>query len=105
MPEPGVGIRRPGFGVSLTPLGNPPSTPAVVTGILMGMFRRTLFSAVALVLLAIPAAAQDIDALGPQVGQQVPAFAGVDQFGRTQTLQSVLGPEGAMIVFFRSADW
>ena len=43
--------------------------------------------------------------LGPQVGQAVPAFTGVDQFGRTQTLESSLGPNGAMLVFFRSADW
>jgi hypothetical protein len=46
-----------------------------------------------------------IDSLGPQVGAPVPAFSGVDQFNRTQTLQSVAGPEGAMLVFFRSADW
>jgi hypothetical protein len=35
----------------------------------------------------------------------VPEFAGTDQFGRTQTVQGVLGAKGAMIVFFRSADW
>jgi hypothetical protein len=50
-------------------------------------------------------AAQDIDALGPAVGAKVPAFSAVDQFGRTQTLESVAGPEGTMIVFYRSADW
>jgi hypothetical protein len=43
--------------------------------------------------------------VGPQVGQAVPAFTGVDQFGRTHTLESSLGPSGAMLVFFRSADW
>lgn len=43
--------------------------------------------------------------LGPQVGQPVPPFTGVDQFGRTQTLESTAGPKGAMLVFFRSADW
>ena len=43
--------------------------------------------------------------LGPQVGQPVPAFSLADQAGRTRTLQSVLGPKGAMLVFFRSADW
>jgi hypothetical protein len=42
---------------------------------------------------------------GPQVGSVVPGFAGVDQFGRPQTLASIVGPKGAMIVFFRSADW
>ena len=42
---------------------------------------------------------------GPDVGQQVPAFSAEDQEGRPQTLKSIMGPRGAMIVFFRSADW
>jgi hypothetical protein len=50
-------------------------------------------------------AAQDIDTLGPAVGTRVPAFSAIDQFGRTQTLESVAGPAGTMIVFYRSADW
>jgi hypothetical protein len=47
----------------------------------------------------------DVSRLGPQVGQRVPDFALTDQAGRTQTLQSIMGPRGAMLVFFRSADW
>jgi hypothetical protein len=47
----------------------------------------------------------DIDSLGPQVGASVPPFSGIDQFNRSQSLQSVAGPEGTMLVFFRSADW
>jgi hypothetical protein len=42
---------------------------------------------------------------GPDVGQQVPAFSARDQEGRSQTLKSILGANGAMLVFFRSADW
>jgi hypothetical protein len=42
---------------------------------------------------------------GPGVGQPVPSFSASDQDGRTQTLQSIMGPKGAMLVFFRSADW
>jgi hypothetical protein len=42
---------------------------------------------------------------GPNAGQAVPAFSAQDQDARTQTLQSVTGPKGAMLVFFRSADW
>jgi hypothetical protein len=42
---------------------------------------------------------------GPEVGQPIPAFSASDQQGRTQTLQSIMGPKGAMLVFFRSADW
>jgi len=42
---------------------------------------------------------------GPEVGQPVPVFSAQDQDGRTETLKSILGPKGAMLVFFRSADW
>ena len=47
----------------------------------------------------------DVGKLGPQVGATVPAFSLRDQNGKVQTLQSVMGPKGAMIVFYRSADW
>jgi len=49
--------------------------------------------------------ARDLATIGPRVGQKVPAFSGTDQVGRTHTLESVLGAKGAMLVFFRSADW
>jgi len=47
----------------------------------------------------------DVSKLGPQVGAAVPDFNLADQRGKKQTLQSVMGPQGAMIVFYRSADW
>jgi hypothetical protein len=47
----------------------------------------------------------DTSKVGPQVGAVVPAFTGVDQFGKSHTLASSYGPKGAMLVFFRSADW
>ena len=47
----------------------------------------------------------DVSTLGPQVGEQVPDFSLTDQAGRARNLQSVVGPNGAMVVFFRSADW
>jgi hypothetical protein len=43
--------------------------------------------------------------LGPQVGEAVPDFKLTDQFGETQTLDSVSGPNGLMLLFHRSADW
>jgi hypothetical protein len=49
--------------------------------------------------------AADTTLVGPQVGNPVPPFSGTDQFGRTQTLNTTVGPNGAMLVFFRSADW
>jgi hypothetical protein len=54
--------------------------------------------------LSATAATQDI-AAGPKVGAAIPDFSAVDQFGRTQSLASLAGPQGVMLVFFRSADW
>ena len=42
---------------------------------------------------------------GPAVGEAIPSFSAPDQDGRMQTLASIAGPKGAMLVFFRSADW
>jgi peroxiredoxin len=42
---------------------------------------------------------------GPEPGQAVPDFRLQDQKGAYQTLRSIMGPRGAMLVFYRSADW
>jgi cytochrome oxidase Cu insertion factor (SCO1/SenC/PrrC family) len=47
----------------------------------------------------------EIDALGPQVGERAPDFTLSDQNGQPRQLSSLLGPKGALLVFFRSADW
>ena len=47
----------------------------------------------------------DIDTLGPQIGENVPQFELPDQNGKLQSLESILGPNGAMLLFHRSADW
>jgi cytochrome oxidase Cu insertion factor (SCO1/SenC/PrrC family) len=47
----------------------------------------------------------DVAKLGPQVGERVPDFSLTDQNGKSWTLPSILGSSGAMLVFFRSADW
>ena len=47
----------------------------------------------------------DVSKLGPQVGERVPTFSLTDQSGKTRTLESIMGPKGAMLVFIRSADW
>jgi len=47
----------------------------------------------------------DLQKIGPQVGEVVPDFELIDQDGARRTLKSLLGPNGAMLVFFRSADW
>ncbi len=35
----------------------------------------------------------------------MPAFEAPDQNGKMHTLKSLLGPKGAVLVFYRSADW
>ena len=47
----------------------------------------------------------DVSKLGPQVGERVQDFTLKDQNGKPWTLQSIMGPKGAMLVFYRSADW
>jgi hypothetical protein len=43
--------------------------------------------------------------IGLGVGEKAPAFSLHDQFGRTQTLATLKGPKGTVLLFFRSADW
>ena len=47
----------------------------------------------------------DVDRFGPQVGDTVPAFSLADQNGQTRDLASLMGPNGLMLVFNRSATW
>ena len=62
---------------------------------------------VALSVAVVAAAAQNADqnGVGPKVGERVADFSLRDQHGVTRSLQSTLGPKGAVLVFFRSADW
>ena len=47
----------------------------------------------------------DVSKLGPQVGQLVPDFRLPDQAGKVWTRASIMGPKGALLLFYRSADW
>jgi hypothetical protein len=73
---------------------------------------KTIACVLALVAcFALPLAGQqppariDVTRLGPQVGQPVPDFRLADHQGRMWTRDSIMGPNGAMLVFQRSADW
>jgi len=75
----------------------------------MSLMLRIL-TGVMIVLAAVAAQAQqrqqiNVSALGPKVGARVPDFTLTDQNGTERTLQSIMGPRGAMLVFLRSADW
>jgi len=76
------------------------------------LFGLAALSVVAVLSVTSPAAGAqggrqrvDVSKLGPQVGERVPDFSLPDQTGRVRNLQSIMGPRGAMIVFYRSADW
>ena len=43
--------------------------------------------------------------IGLAVGQKAPVFSAPDQFGVQQTLETLKGPNGTVLLFFRSADW
>lgn len=47
----------------------------------------------------------DAASIGPAIGAAVPAFSLTDQSGHKQTLETLMGPQGLVLVFFRSADW
>lgn len=42
---------------------------------------------------------------GPKTSETIPAFSLPDQNGKPQTLETLRGPKGLMLVFYRSADW
>ncbi len=72
------------------------------------MTKRLFQSVIISALLAAPVAAQELPAVeefGPRAGETVPDFSLVDQFGETRDLQSLMGPNGLMLVFSRSSDW
>jgi hypothetical protein len=46
-----------------------------------------------------------LTSIGLEVGQKAPAFSARDQFGREQNLETLKGPKGTVLLFFRSADW
>lgn len=42
---------------------------------------------------------------GLQTGKAAPAIHAHDQFGKEQTIASLMGPKGLVLLFFRSSDW
>lgn len=68
---------------------------------------RSVILALSAVLLsqAAPPQPVDVSSRGPQPGAVAPAFDLPDQDGRVRSLASILGPNGALLVFSRSADW
>ena len=69
---------------------------------------RQMLVALGLAVLATPVAVQspvDPTKLGPQAGERARPFTLPDQSGAPREFRSLAGPNGTMLVFFRSADW
>jgi len=58
-----------------------------------------------ILLLNIPSDAFSQKMPGIAAGEPAPLFQGKDQRGKQQTLSSLMGPKGLVLLFFRSADW
>ena len=67
---------------------------------------RILFAIVALSVTHLTSASEEHAAnWGPKVGTSAPMLEAEDQAGKTQTLSSLKGPKGLLVVFNRSVDW
>jgi hypothetical protein len=80
------------------------SNPGIALGVSLLALAPAVVSA-ARQQLNTPASSVDVETVGPRVGDALPEFNLHDQGGRVRSLKSLLGPNGAVIVFFRSADW
>ena len=79
---------------------------AVNIGLVIVLF-SSLFAAPALAqnfLTDVPAGSRGMVS-GPGIGERIPDFSAYDQNGNRVGLDGVMGPNGAMVVFHRSADW
>jgi len=50
-------------------------------------------------------ATNDGYATGPEPGERIPEFSLPDQEGAARSLANLAGPNGLLLVFYRSADW
>ena len=71
--------------------------------------RMARFFAVAALALAPGAMSAQTESkslpTGPAIGARTPQFEAVDQSGRRQTFETLRGPNGLLLLFYRSADW
>ena len=53
----------------------------------------------------IQVASIELMSIGLAVGQKAPAFSLHDEYGHVETLDTLKGTKGTVLLFFRSADW
>jgi cell envelope opacity-associated protein A len=71
---------------------------------------RALGLLFAMAIISSPALAQatgsgDLPGSNLKAGQKIPELSATDQFGKSQNFDSLKGPNGFVLLFFRSADW
>ena len=69
----------------------------------LSTMRLNVHAALWLCLATLPVWAQETK--GVAIGQAIPEIRLQDQSGKLRTFESIRGRKGAMLVFFRSADW
>jgi len=63
-------------------------------------------ASIAITLFLFPLPAKAADAFGPEIGTHAPSIGTpVDQNGVPRDLASLMGSNGLVLLFFRSADW
>ncbi len=68
--------------------------------------RRAWLLWIAAVFLILPVNAQTRSRPAPlKVGEHIPGFHAIDQFGKERRFGDLTGPKGLVIFFFKSADW
>lgn len=78
-----------------------------VQNTVMQLYRAILVLGLILTTVTVSAQREKIDlsVRGPQPGETIPEFSLPDQYGTTWTDRTILGPNGTMLVFIRSAYW
>lgn len=66
---------------------------------------RRFISTAVLISLSHLSSASGQTATGPDPGSTIPAFSALDQHGQEQSLETLRGPNGLLLLFHRSADW
>ena len=81
---------------------NSPTTRAALLAVISSMVAAPALAQN--FLTDIPAGSRGMVS-GPEIGERIPDFSAYDQNGNLVGLDDVMGPNGAMVVFHRSADW
>jgi hypothetical protein len=92
-----IPTRSPQLTISVTFFG----LAALIGRIMPNMMRLFLLLLISLLLSASSSPPMP----GLQPGKAAPAIHAHDQFGKEQTIASLMGPKGLVLLFFRSSDW